>query len=128
MAKRRRLEKHVKNDVKKRLEHYGIVPFMQAADTTEPVAGIYWMPVQGPFAVHGVHDFCGVWYGVPWSLETKAPDNKVDATEPQRAFQSAMLKAGAISLVGVRDASAVDDLALLVRERLDAQLNDRREP
>lgn len=127
MAKRRRLEKHVKDDVKKRLKHYGVLPFTEAADTKEPIAGIYWMPVQGPFAVHGVHDFGGVWYGIPWSIETKAPDNKVDATEPQRAFQSAMLKAGAISLVGVRDASAVDDLALLVRERLEVQLQQTKQ-
>lgn len=116
MAKKR-IERHVKEDVKKRLEYFGVLPFTKAADTDKPVAGLYWMPVQGAFAVQGVHDFCGVWHGIPWSIETKAPDNKVDATEPQRAFQTAMLKAGAISLVGVRCASVVDELAIMIRDR-----------
>lgn len=108
----------VKKAVKAKLEHYGVLPFVQAADATgRQVAGMYWMPVQGQFAVHGVHDFCGVWDGQFFSLETKAPGNPVDATEPQEAFKVASLRTGGISFVGVRDASAVDRLAALIKER-----------
>lgn len=110
-------EKRVKDAVKKRLAHYGVLPFIKAADSSEPVNGMYWMPVQGPFSVQGVHDFCGVWDGWFWSLETKAPDNNVDATEPQLAFQTAACMSGGISFVGVRDASVVDRLYQIIQER-----------
>lgn len=108
----------VKDAVKKRLEHYGVLPFIKAADApSSAVRGTYWMPVQGRFSIHGVHDFCGVWDGWFWSIETKAPTEKEDATEPQRAFQEAVLKAGGISLIGVRGALAVDHLYHLIQER-----------
>lgn len=119
MATRKRIEKHVKDDVKKRLEHFGVYPVIKAADMEAPIAGVYWMPVQGHLSVQGVHDFCGVWHGIAWSIETKSPENKVDATEPQRAFQTGVLKAGGISLVGVRDASVVDELAIMIRDRIN---------
>lgn len=109
-------EGSVKAAVKKRLEQYGVLPFIKAADQPE-CRGHYWMPVQGQFAVHGVHDFTGCWEGFFWSIETKAPDNKVDATEPQRAFQAATVKAGGISFIGVRDASVVDELYRIIQER-----------
>lgn len=109
-------EGKVKEAIKKRLAHYRVMPFTQAADNFS-AQGMYWMPVQGQFAVHGVHDFCGVWDGVFFSLETKAPDNKVDATEPQLAFADASHRCGGISLVGVRDASAVDRLFDMIQER-----------
>lgn len=107
-------EGRVKDAVKKRLEHYGILPFTKAADSPD-AAGMYWMPVQGAFAVHGVHDFCGVYRGVFFSLETKAPDNKVDATGPQAAFQKASTKAGGVSLVGVRSVDAVDYMTNVIK-------------
>lgn len=110
-------EGRVKDAVKKRLEHYGVLPFNKAADTEGVVNGMYWMPVQGAFAVHGPHDFTGVWDGWFFSLETKAPDNPVDATEPQLAFQIAAIRSGGISMVGVRDASAVDRLYQIIQER-----------
>lgn len=110
-------EGRIKDAVKKRLEHYGVLPFIKAADASGEVNGTYWMPVQGQFAVHGVHDFCGVWHGLFWSIETKAPNNPVDATEPQRAFAMAVTKAGGISFIGVRDACAVDALYHLIQER-----------
>lgn len=110
-------EAKVKAAVKARLEHYGVLPFMKAADIEHPIAGTYWMPVQGQFAVHGVHDFCGCWDGWFWSIETKAPNNKQDATEPQRAFQQAVIKAGGISLIGVRSADAVDALYQMIQEK-----------
>lgn len=111
-------EGKVKDAVKKRLEHYGVLPFIHAADaTSREVVGMYWMPVQGLGSVHGVHDFCGCWHGVFWSLETKAEDNPVDATEPQYAFNKASLRTGGISMVGVRSADAVDRLAELIEAR-----------
>lgn len=111
-------EGKVKKAVQERLEHYGVLPFTKAADAPgRDVVGMYWMPVQAQFSVHGPHDFCGCWNGVFWSLETKAPENKEDATAPQEAFRCASLRTGGISFVGVRDASAVDELAKLIFER-----------
>lgn len=107
----------VKEAVKKRLEHYGILPFTKAADT-RAASGMYWMPVQGAFAVHGVHDFCGVVHGIFFSLETKAPNNKVDATAPQQAFQDASTRAGGVSFVGVRSAAAVDAMVAEIEKRV----------
>lgn len=115
------LEAAVKREVKKRLEHYGVLPFIHACDSPDPrVQGLYWMPGQGAYSVQGVHDFVGCWNGVFFSLETKAPDNPVDATEPQQAFRTAVLRTGGIALVGVRDASAVDHLAQLIKERTES--------
>lgn len=112
-------EGKVKDAVKKRLEFYGVLPFTKVADLQPGQVGVgfYWMPVQGAFSVQGPHDFCGCWNGVFWSMETKAPDNKVDATEPQRAFESAVNRTGGIAFIGVRDASAVDELYQLIQER-----------
>lgn len=117
MGHKRDLEGAVKKAVQERLHSYGVIPFTKAADATGIIDGMYWMPVQGQFAVHGVHDFCGCWNGVFFSLETKAPNNPVDATGPQEAFRSASLRCGGISFVGVRDASVVDELAKLIKER-----------
>lgn len=110
-------EAKVKDAVKKRLIEYGVLPFMHAADEPGGVAGVFWFPVQGQFAVQGVHDIVGLWDGYFWSMETKAPNNPVDATENQRAFQLATIKAGGISFIGVRDASVVDELYRLIQER-----------
>lgn len=111
-------ETAVKNAVKKRLEHYGVYPFQRAADMpADQVNGVYWPAVAGPMSVHGIHDFCLNWFGIFCSIECKAPNNPEDATEPQRAFFTANTKAGGISLIGVRDASAVDRLHELIQER-----------
>lgn len=111
-------EGRVKEAVKKRLHEYGVLPFTKAADMPdEAVDGTYWMAVQGPMAVHGVHDFTGCWHGIFWSIETKAPDNPEDATASQEAFRVAITKAGGIALTGVRSADAVDRLAQLIMER-----------
>lgn len=111
-------EGRVKAAVKKRLEHYGLLPVTKAPDHPGPIEGFFFMPHAGPGSVWGIHDFVGCWRGIFFSLETKAPNNREDATEPQRAFQLATTKAGGISLVGVRDASAVDRLYELVKEKL----------
>lgn len=112
-------EGRVKEQVKKRLHRHKVWPFTKAAGfASEDVNGTYWMAVQGPFAVHGVHDFTGCWHGIFWSIETKAPDNPEDATAAQEDFRIAITKAGGIALTGVRSADAVDRLAQLISERI----------
>lgn len=103
----------VKRDVKRRLAHYNVHPFVDVATgkVKGPVAGTYYMPVAGPFAVHGIHDFVGCWAGHFFSLETKAPDATEDATVHQQRFHEAFSSAGGYSFVGVRDAMVVDVLA-----------------
>ena len=103
--------------MKKRLAEYGVVPFTHI-DKHPDAAGVYWMPVQGAFTTHGVHDFVICWAGIFCSLETKRPDNPQDATPLQALFQHAIRSAGGLSLVGVRDASSVDALAQFVKARL----------
>lgn len=107
-------EGRVKVAVKKRLAEYNIFPFTEVADGKHPiVSGCYYMPVAGPHAVHGVHDFVGVYRGLFWTIETKAPDNPEDATHHQEMFRVAVTRSGGYSAVGVRSALAVD---ALVRE------------
>lgn len=110
-------EGKVKAAVRKRLEHYGLHPITKAPDQPGNIEGFFFMPHAGPGSVHGIHDFVGCWRGTFFSLETKAPNNKQDATEPQRAFQQATTKSGGLSFIGVRDASVVDELAALIKER-----------
>lgn len=111
-------EGRVKDAIKKELRGYGVVPFSDVVSgkATE-YAGFYYMPVAGPFAVHGVHDFVGCWNGIFWSLETKAPDNSQDATTHQRKFLEASTATGGVSFVGVRDASVVSALATIIHDR-----------
>lgn len=111
-------EGKVKAAVKKRLEHYGLHAVTKAPDQPGTIEGFFFMPHAGPGSVWGIHDFIICWRGIFCTIETKAPNNPQDATEPQYAFQTATTKAGGISLVGVRDASAVDRLYELVKEKL----------
>lgn len=110
-------EGKVKDAVKKRLIHYGLLPVTKAPDQIGGINGFFFMPHAGPGSVWGIHDFIGCWLGWFFTLETKAPENKEDATEPQRAFQMATIKSGGISFVGVRDASVVDELYRIIQER-----------
>lgn len=111
-------EGRVKNNIKAELLRRNVVPFSDVvAGRATSYDGFYYMPVAGPFAVHGVHDFVGCWLGVFWSLETKAPDNSEDATPHQEKFREASHAAGGVSLVGVRDASVIDTLERMVKER-----------
>lgn len=116
MPKAYRRESTVKAAVRKRLEYYGLRSVTKAPDHPNPIEGFFFMPHAGPGSVHGIHDFVGCWRGIFFSLETKAPSNPHDATEPQRAFQAAVTKAGGLSYVGVRDASVVDELARRIKE------------
>lgn len=97
----------VKDDVKRALAAYGVYPFMDVAQgrVDDPV-GAYYMPVAGPFAIHGIHDFVGCWSGRFWSIETKAPDNRTDETVHQGMFRTAITATGGIALTGVRDGAA----------------------
>lgn len=123
-------ESKVKQAVRKALASFGVHPFMDVATgkVQGPVAGTYYMPVAGPFSVHGVHDFVGCWHGIFWSIETKAPENPEDATVHQENFRLAVTLSGGISLVGVRDASAVLALRELVRSRCGVSVSDLNEP
>lgn len=116
-------EGKVKDAIKKRLEHYGLVPHTQAiklVDRGQAIVGSYFMPVAGPYSVHGIHDFVGCWDSVFFSIETKAPDNSSDATPAQQDFRAVFSAAGGVSLVGVRDAAAVDHLAELIQQTRNA--------
>ena len=118
-------EGRVKKAVRAALEAQGLLPLSAAAATSKPeVEGFFFMPVAGPYSVHGVHDFVGCWRGVFFSIETKAPGNATAATAAQQGFADAAARAGGISFVGVRDASAVDRIKALVYE----QLQSRSEP
>lgn len=110
-------EGRVKDEVKKRLIEYGLLPITQAADHLGDVEGFFFMPVATLGSVWGIHDFVGCWRGTFFSIETKSPANHVDATEPQLAFQAATRKSGGISLVGVRSPAAVDHLRNLIYPR-----------
>lgn len=113
-------ESKVKKAVRARLEAHGVLPFLAVADAQDDNAanGMYWMPVQSAYAIQGVHDFAGCWHGVFFTIETKAPDNPVDATEPQKAFALAVQRSGGIAMVGVRDARAVDALYEMIYARM----------
>lgn len=108
----------VKDDVKKALAAHGVLPFTELANGNRPEAvGAYYMPVAGPFSVHGVHDFVGCWSGRFFSIETKAPKELVDETIHQGRFRVAFTQAGGISMTGVRDgAAAVSAIAQIVKE------------
>jgi hypothetical protein len=114
-------EARVKKAVKERLVEYGLVPLTKIEEATENIEGFFFMPVAGPYAVHGIHDFVGCWNGMFFSIETKAPDNPEDHTAAQERFLVAVTKSGGVSFTGVRDASVVDRLAQEVRMRIDPQ-------
>lgn len=81
-----------------------------ATGKAEGAVGTYYMPVAGPFSVHGVHDFVGCWGGVFFSIETKAPSNPDDETTNQGYFRTAITKCGGIAITGVRSASPALDV------------------
>lgn len=112
-------EGHVKNEVKRELHSRGVHPFQDIATGKAPSAvGAYYMPVAGPFSVHGVHDFVGCWRGVFFAIETKAPNNPDDETTHQGHFRKAVTQSGGIALTGVRNgAKAVSEIEAFVMER-----------
>lgn len=110
-------EGKVKKAVKERLVKYGLRPLTKTEGMQEGDEGFFFMPVAGPYSVHGIHDFVGCWRGIFFSIETKAPDNAVDHTPAQERFHEAVMKSGGISFTGVRDAGVVDTLAQRVRDR-----------
>ncbi len=110
-------EGKVKDAVKKRLIHYGLVPLSQShkVEQLSSIPGFFFMPVAGPYSVHGIHDFVGCWDGVFFSIETKSEDNPSDHTPAQQDFRDLTLKAGGLSMTGVRSADAVDRMHEQVR-------------
>jgi hypothetical protein len=110
-------EAKVKNAVKQRLVDYGLKQLTKVEDAGESLEGFFFMPVAGPYSVHGIHDFVGCWRGVFFSIETKAPDNSKDHTPAQERFWKAVKLSGGVSFTGVRDAGVVDTLAMEVMDR-----------
>lgn len=109
-------EGEVKKAVKKRLADYGLVHLTRVDNEgKESIEGFFFMPVAGPYSVHGIHDFVGCWRGTFFSIETKAPDNPEDHTPAQHRFSVAVSRSGGIAYTGVRDASVVDELAKRVK-------------
>lgn len=104
-------EGKVKKAVQKALAAHNIHSFTDiAAERVAGYAGFYYMPVAGPFSVHGVHDFVGCYQGMFFSIETKAPEAADDATVHQERFQRAVIGSGGVSYTGVRDDSVVAQL------------------
>lgn len=105
-------ESKVKDRIKKRLMSHGLVPVTKAADAPGNmdgyIVGFFFMPVAGPYSVHGIHDFIGCWRSVFFTIEAKAEDNPVDGTPAQLDFQRATIRSGGVSVVGARDESAVE--------------------
>jgi hypothetical protein len=98
-------EGKVKDDLRVALHEAGIYPFMVVAEKPpEGTVGCYYMPVAGPYAIHGIHDFVGCVKGRFWSIETKAPKNPDDETYHQGCFREAVNTTGGIALTGVREA------------------------
>lgn len=110
-------EGKVKAAVKKRLVEYGLVHLSKIEDVPEDIEGFFFMPVAGPYSVHGIHDFVGCWRGVFFSIETKAPDNPDDHTAAQERFLVAVTRSGGVAFTGVRDASVIDALAREIMDR-----------
>lgn len=111
-------EGKVKASVKKRLVEYGLAQLSAVQiNDVEDLEGFFFMPVAGPYSVHGIHDFVGCWRGVFFSIETKAPDNSEDHTAAQERFLVAVTRSGGIALTGVRDAGAVDRLAQEITDK-----------
>jgi hypothetical protein len=113
-------EGRVKDAVKKALVAQGVHPFtdfLGGRVTAKDMRGFFYMPVAGPHSVLGIHDFVGCWDGYFFTLETKALDNPIDATHHQQMFKLAADASGALSYVGVRDASVVEHLRKEIEAR-----------
>lgn len=120
-------EGRVKTSVKDALRAAGLALFadlVSGRTAYEDVEGFFYMPVAGPYSVLGIHDFVGCWRGVFFSIETKAPLAKEDATPHQTAFHKAANVSGGVSLIGVRDAAAVDELRKRVMEITSGRVPD----
>lgn len=109
-------EAKVKKAVKERLTEYGLVHLSRSGEVSESMEGFFFMPVAGPYSVHGIHDFVGCWHGMFFSIETKAPNNPEDHTAAQERFHIAVRKSGGISFTGARSADVVDALAEWINE------------
>lgn len=107
-------EGKVKAAIKARLIEHGLLPLAAAPTVSGPIKGFFFMPVAGMYSVRGIHDFVGCWRGRFFTLETKAEDAPSDATPAQEDFKTITNASGGVSMVGVRSASAVDELALLM--------------
>lgn len=67
----------------------------------------YFMPIGGPFTVHGIPDFICCWDGQFLAIEAKAPGKLRDTTANQERKLTEIACHGGLSVV-------VDDVKLLV--------------
>ena len=96
-------EGKVKAAIKKELERRGF--WKAGGPRPEAVRGWFHMPVPNGMGVHGIPDFCCVWYGRPLFIEAKAPGGK--PTENQLKRHTEIRAAGGIVLL-------ISDVAELV--------------
>lgn len=66
----------------------------------------YFMPIGGPYSVHGVPDFMGVLRGRGFGVEAKAPGKKGNTTPSQKLHLAQIALAGGVATV----ADCVDDV------------------
>lgn len=101
-------EGRVKAAIKKWLEGQGVIAAAHVhnalAAGTE-FTGWYYMPVASMYSVKGIPDFIGVWHGVGWGIEAKAPDG--EPTDNQLDQLRAIEQAGGVTAV----VSSVSQLA-----------------
>jgi hypothetical protein len=103
-------EGRVKVMIRKRLLAAG---FVQVGDGIRHYQWFY-MPVQGPLSVHGVHDFVGMDRGISWSIEAKSERGTM--TDHQRDYMRLVQCAGGVS-VEVRTEADMDVFFALLEER-----------
>lgn len=117
-------EAKVKDQIKAELKAEGLVPlndFIKLGKAPAGMRGFFFMPVAGPFSVHGIHDVVGCWDSVFFSIEAKAPDAKEDGTPMQVDFQRAVHHAGGVAIIGARSGAVVQQLKAAVQKVLDGR-------
>lgn len=95
------LEKTVKDRIKKLLDRMGIW---------------YFMPVAGPFAVHGIPDFICCWDGKFLAIEAKAPGKLATLTVHQKRKIEEIQSANGIAVV----VDNIEDLEQVLKNERDS--------
>ena len=104
-------EGRVKEGIKKYLTKRGVWFAGKAAPAV--VVGWMYMPVTNGMGVVGIPDFVGVWKGLAFFIEAKAPGKIADTTDNQKARHMEIEKAGGVVIV----ADSVESLERQMHER-----------
>lgn len=119
-------EGRVKAGIKKWLAANRVIPASDAprhfdARTIVNVEfdGWYFMPVASMYSVKGIPDFVGIWFGVPFTIEAKAPGG--ETTDNQEQQLGCIQQAGGITLV-CSDVRQLDDMRGRVMQRRAKEL------